>query len=224
MHIASGFLSPPVWGALAAVSGGALAGALALSGRRLDERKVPLMGVMGAFVFAAQMVNFPIPLLPGTSGHLGGGFLLGVLLGPWIGLVAMASILVVQALVFQDGGVEALGANVFTMGIIPCLLGGMVRALWERRGGGWLAGGAAFLGAVLAVVLGAAATVLALWWSGSIPGRWTLGAAMGLMVGIHLVIGLVEGAVSVAVVRFVVAFRREAVLSLKEPASARKAA
>ncbi|HUU90422.1 MAG TPA: energy-coupling factor ABC transporter permease, partial [Phycisphaerae bacterium] len=100
MHIGSGFLSPPVWGTMAAASGAALAASLAIAGRRLDERKVPLMGVMGAFVFAAQMVNFPV--LAGTSGHLGGGFLLGVLLGAPLGIIVMASILVVQSLVFQD--------------------------------------------------------------------------------------------------------------------------
>jgi cobalt/nickel transport system permease protein len=210
MHIASGMLSPPVWGTMAAVSGAALAGALVAARREVDERRVPLMGVMGAFVFAAQMVNFSVPLVPGTSGHLGGGFLLGILLGPWLGMIAMASILVVQALVFQDGGVEALGANVFAMGVLPCLLGSLVRGLWQgprRR----LAYGATFAGALLGVAAGAALVIGLLAWSHKIPAAVTFGQAMTVMLSIHGVIGVVEGVVSVAVVRYVVAARPEAV-------------
>jgi cobalt/nickel transport system permease protein len=207
MHIASGFLSPAAWGTMGAVSGAALAGCLAAAGRRLDDRKVPLMGVMGAFVFAAQMVNFPI--LGGTSGHLGGGFLLGVLLGPWAGTIVMASVLVVQALVFQDGGLEALGANLFVMGLVPCLLGGAVRGLWRRPT--LLADAATFAGGVLAVLAGATIVILLLAWSGTLPKGVSLLAALGVMDSVHLVIGLVEGAVSVVVVRFVMAMRREAV-------------
>ena len=210
MHIASGFLSPPVWGAMAAVSGAALAGSLALAGKRLDERKVPLMGVMGAFIFAAQMVNFPI--LAGTSGHLGGGFLLGILLGAPLGIIVMASILVVQSLLFQDGGVEALGANIFVMGVLPCLLGAVVRPLWMRTKVGPVTDALTFLVAWLGLVTSATAVVLMLWMSGSLPGRVTLLGALGVMDSIHLFIGLVEGLVSVAVVRFVLAARREAVL------------
>ena len=210
MHIASGFLSPPVWGTMAAVSGAALAGSMALAGRRLDERRVPLMGVMGAFVFAAQMVNFPV--LAGTSGHLGGGFLLGILLGAPLGVIVMGSILVVQALLFQDGGVEALGANIFVMGVLPCLLGGAVRWLWTRERPGLLTHAVTFLGGVLAVLAGATGVTLFLWWSRSLPANVTLAQALGVMGFIHLWIGLVEGFVTVAVVRFILAVRRDAVL------------
>jgi len=207
MHIASGFLSPPVWGTMAAVSGAALAGSAIAATRQLGDRKVPLMGVMGAFVFAAQMVNFPI--LAGTSGHLGGGFLLGILLGPSLGIIVMTSVLVVQALVFQDGGVEALGANIFVMGVVPSLLGGAVRSLWRRPG--WIAYAATFAGGAAAVLAGATLVVLFLAWSGSLPAKVNLAEALGVMDSIHLFIGLVEGAVTVAVVRFVVGARREAV-------------
>jgi len=210
MHIASGFLSPPVWGTMAAVSGAALAGSMALAGRRLDERRVPLMGVMGAFVFAAQMVNFPI--LAGTSGHLGGGLLLGILLGAPLGVIVMASILVVQALLFQDGGVEALGANIFVMGVLPCLLGGAVRWLWTRGRPGVTAYAATFVAGVLALLAGATGVTLFLWWSRSLPANVTLAQALGVMDFIHLWIGVVEGLVTVAVVRFILAVRRDAVL------------
>lgn len=208
MHIGSGFLSPPVWGTMAAVSGAAVAGSLAMAGRRLDERKVPLMGVMGAFVFAAQMVNFPV--LAGTSGHLGGGFLLGVLLGAPMAVIVMASILVVQSLVFQDGGVEALGANIFVMGVIPCLLGAAVRRLWMRRTAPILVEVVTAVGGVIGVLAGATGVILMLAWSGSLPGTVTLTQALGVMNGVHLIIGIVEGLVSVAVIRFVRATRREA--------------
>jgi len=208
MHIGSGFLSPPVWGTMAAVSGAAVAASLAMAGRRLDERKVPLMGVMGAFVFAAQMVNFPV--LAGTSGHLGGGFLLGVLLGAPMAVIVMASILVVQSLVFQDGGVEALGANIFVMGVIPCLLGAAVRRLWMRRTAPILVEVVTAVGGLIGVLAGATGVILMLAWSGSLPGTVTLTHALGVMNGVHLIIGIVEGLVSVAVIRFVLATRREA--------------
>ena len=92
------------------------------------------MGVMGAFVFAAQMINFTLPGMPGTSGHLGGGVLLAILLGPAAGIVTMAAILIVQCLLFQDGGLLALGCNIINMGVIPCLLGwGLYRAVLGRR-------------------------------------------------------------------------------------------
>jgi cobalt/nickel transport system permease protein len=210
MHIASGFLSPPVWGALAGVSGAALALSGAAARRRVDDRRIPLMGVMGAFVFAAQMVNFPI--LPGTSGHLGGGLLLGILLGAPLGIIVMASILVVQSLVFQDGGVEALGANLFVMGVLPCLLGAAVRGLWLRPKPGPAAYAVTVAVGVIAVVAGATLVILFLGLSRALPRGISLGHAVAVMDTVHLGIGAVEGVVSAAVVRFVLAMRREAVL------------
>jgi len=210
MHIASGFLSPPVWAGAAVVSGGALAASLALARRHLDDRRVPLMGVMGAFIFAAQMVNFPV--LPGTSGHLGGGFLLGILLGAPLGVIVMASVLVVQSLLFQDGGVEALGANIFMMGVMPCLLGAAVRGLWLRPQPGAVAYVVTLSVGILAVVAGATGVILCLWLSDSLPRSVSLAQAIGLMGGIHAVIGVVEGVVTAAVVKFVLATRRDAVL------------
>ncbi len=222
MHIASGFLSPPVWGAAAAVSGGALAASMALARRHVDDRKVPLMGVMGAFVFAAQMVNFPI--LPGTSGHLGGGFLLGILLGPSLGTIVMASVLVVQSLVFQDGGLEALGANVFVMGVFPCLLGGALRGLWLRPRPGVMTYVLTGVAGALGLVASATGVVVMLWLSDALPHALTLLGAVAAMDFIHLWIGIVEGVVSVAVVRFVLATRREAVVADEPADRAREAA
>ena len=121
MHIPDNFLSTPVWAALDVVA----APAVALVSRRArsatDTSRLPLLGVMGAFVFAAQMVNFPVAV--GTSGHLVGGTLLACVLGPEAAVLVVTSILVVQALIFQDGGVLALGANIFNMALCGVLAG-----------------------------------------------------------------------------------------------------
>src|SRR5438445_6573353 len=121
MHIPDGFLSPPVWAALdiAALPAVGYMARKAQSG--FDEAKVPLLGVMGAFVFAAQMINFPVGI--GTSGHLVGAALLAVTLGPAPATVVMTAILAIQALVFQDGGILALGANVTNMAVAGTLAG-----------------------------------------------------------------------------------------------------
>ena len=116
MHIPDGFLSPPVWGAFDLLSAPAVGYAGAARQRGKEDRKIPLLGVMGAFVFAAQMINFPVGL--GTSGHLVGGALLAIVLGPSAAAIVMTAILAIQALVFQDGGIVALGANVFNMAIV----------------------------------------------------------------------------------------------------------
>jgi len=131
MHIGTGFLSVPVAAGCGAVAAGAVAVAAARARKTLDERMVPVVGVMGAFVFAAQMVNFPVAA--GTSGHLAGGFLLGLLCGWAPALLTMTALLTIQALVFADGGLDALGANIVNMGLMPCLLGGLVRAALGRR-------------------------------------------------------------------------------------------
>src|SRR5688572_5314174 len=113
MHMANELLTPAVAAGFIVLAGVALSLASRRVGAAFDPAKVPLMGVLGAFVFAAQMINFPI--LPGTSGHLGGGVLLAILLGPHAASLVMASILIVQCLIFQDGGILALGTNIVNM-------------------------------------------------------------------------------------------------------------
>jgi cobalt/nickel transport system permease protein len=147
MHIPDGFLSVPVW---CAMDGAALPSVAYLARRVQREssgHKVPLMGVMGAFVFAAQMINFPVG--NGTSGHLVGGALLSFTLGPAPASIVMTAILITQALVFQDGGLLALGANVFNMAIAGVLAGYLPYALLRGRGAG------VFLGGVLSVMVSA---------------------------------------------------------------------
>ena len=121
MHMADALISPAVGGVMWV----ATAGLTVYSARKLkeemDDRKIPLMGVLGALVFAAQMINFTIPGT-GSSGHLGGAMLLAVLLGPYAAFLTMASILTIQALFFADGGLLALGCNIFNMGFFPCFI------------------------------------------------------------------------------------------------------
>src|SRR5713101_8843825 len=113
MHIPDGFLSPPVWISLDAAAVPAIALVARGAQEHLEDRRIPLLGVMGAFVFAAQMINFPVGI--GTSGHLVGGTLLAVTLGPAAACIVMAAIVAIQAFVFQDGGIMVLGANIFNM-------------------------------------------------------------------------------------------------------------
>jgi cobalt/nickel transport system permease protein len=215
MHIPDGFLSAPVWIAAGGVSAAAVAVSAARLGRgRLEEKQVPLMGVTGAFLFAAQMVNFPIA--SGTSGHLGGGVLAALLLGPWAGTLIMTAVLVVQALLFQDGGITALGANVLNMGVLGCLLGFVAyrllrRLLYGTRG----ALASAFITAWLVVVLSASLAAVQIALSGTMPLRLVLPA----MAGIHALIGIGEGLVTTAALAFVLRVRKDLVYPLCLPHS-----
>jgi cobalt/nickel transport system permease protein len=116
MHMADALLSPAVGGTFWAGSIGAIAYASRKLRENLDDRLIPLMGVLGAFIFAGQMINFTIPGT-GSSGHIGGGMLLAILIGPYAGFLVIASVLTIQALFFADGGLLALGANIWNLGI-----------------------------------------------------------------------------------------------------------
>lgn len=197
MHMADALLSPAVGGALWAVSGTAIA----LGSRRmkasLDHRQVPLMGVMGALVFATQMLNFAIPGT-GSSGHFAGGLLLAILLGPQAAFLTIASVITVQCLFFADGGLLALGANIFNMGGLACFV---VYPLVYKPLARWNARWATVLAAVLALQLGAFSVVLETSASGiaDLP----FPAFLLAMLPIHLAIGLVEGLITLAVVEFI---------------------
>jgi cobalt/nickel transport system permease protein len=194
MHIPDGFLATPVWAALDVVSLPAVAVFAARAQRDLREPQVPLLGVMGAFVFAAQMVNFPVAA--GTSGHLVGGTLLACTLGPSAAIVVMTAILGVQALVFQDGGILALGANIFNLAIAGVLAGylpyhylGSTR--WRKA--------SLFLGGMASVLAGACLALAQLLISG-VPMKPPL---IALSAGVFLVTALLEGAITLAVVQSV---------------------
>ena len=197
MHMADALVSVTVGGGFWAFSGGTLAGCSRRMRRDGDEGLVPLMGVLGAFVFAVQMVNFAIPGT-GSSGHLVGTLMLAALLGPEAAVLVMGSVLLVQALFFADGGLLAFGCNLFNMGILPAFVAyPLVYRPLVRRGH---PGAAAVLGSLAALQCGALAVVLETVLSGltGLPFR----AFLLAMLPIHLAIGLVEGLATAALLRF----------------------
>jgi cobalt/nickel transport system permease protein len=172
------------------------------------------MGVTAAFIFAAQMLNFTV--IGGTSGHLLGGALAAILLGPWAGMVVMTSVLAVQALVFQDGGLVALGVNVFNMAVIGVLVGGAVYQglRWLLGDRSWAAMVAGFAAAWLSVVVASLVAAVELALSGTSP--W--GVALPAMGLVHMLIGVGEGLITVAVLAFLRVTRPD-LLSLQQAAS-----
>lgn len=208
MHIPDGFLSTPVWAGLDAAAIPVVGYFVRRTQAEFDEARVPLLGVMGAFIFAAQMINFPVGV--GTSGHLVGGALLALTLGPYAATVVMTAILVVQALVFQDGGITALGANTLNMAVIGVWLGYLPAKLaGDGRG---LRRVAVFFGGWLSLFGAALLATVELSLSGVAPNR----PLFASMLGIHAVTGVAEGAITLGALetiarlspRFV--FRREA--------------
>jgi cobalt/nickel transport system permease protein len=181
-------LSAPVWTTCSAIGGAAVLGAAWRANKKMDERHVPLLGVSGAFVFAAQMLNFPIP--GGTSGHFVGGALVGILLGPSASVVVLASVLLIQCIVFRDGGVTALGANLINMGLLGGVLGGVLGSLTKDKKK--LRPLVGFFAGWLACVLGALACSLELVLSERAPAN-VIFPAMG---GVHALIGIGEGAIT----------------------------
>lgn len=205
--MADALLSPAVGGTMWV----ATAATVAYCSRRIrddaDDRRVPLMGVLGAFLFAAQMINFSIPGT-GSSGHLGGGLLLAILLGPHAAFLVVASVLIVQALFFADGGLLALGCNIFNLGVFPAFIGyPLYRRFAGDSPGKPRSAAAAMVAALLSLQLGAFAVVLETVASGisALP----LGTFALFMLPIHLAIGIVEGLVTAAIVSFVSAARPE---------------
>lgn len=198
MHIPDGFLNTSTWSSLA-VASTALVGT-ALSGRvkKFAEREIPLLGVTAAFIFAAQMLNFPVA--GGTSGHFMGALLAAVLLGPWAATLVMTTVLIVQALVFQDGGLLALGANIFNMGVVAVWVGYLGYRFFNRLGRNKIG---VFIGAWLSIVVSAAVVALELGFSGTVE----LGLALPAMTGVHALIGIGEGVITLAVVEFITKVR-----------------
>ncbi len=204
MHMADALISPAVGGAMWAATGVVVAYSARKVRNDLDESKIPLMGVAGAFVFAAQMLNFAIPGT-GSSGHLGGALMLAILLGPEAAFLVMASILAVQALFFADGGLLALGCNIFNLGFFPAFV---AYPLVYRRivgGGPELQKGRVFTGTLLAAIVGLQLGALAVVLETTASGVTELpfSTFLLLMQPIHLVIGVVEGLVTAVVVLFV---------------------
>lgn len=209
MHMADALLSPAVGGAMCAVSAAAVAySAVKVSRDRNAEKKVPLMAVAGAFVFAAQMINFTIPAT-GSSGHIGGGILLAAMLGQFPALLSITAVLIIQCLFFADGGLLALGCNIFNMGVIPCLLiyPLLFRPILRKGYSRSRIAAASIFSVVVGLQLGAFGVVLETLFSGItvLPFH----TFVLLMQPIHLAIGLVEGIVTAAILSFVYSMRPE---------------
>jgi cobalt/nickel transport system permease protein len=217
LHIPDGFLSNGVAFVCALLAAAAVSYGLKKANDALDERQIPLLGVTAAFIFAAQMLNFPIA--GGTSGHFLGAGLAAILLGPWIACVVMAVVITMQAFLFADGGITALGANILNMGVIGALIVGylMVAAAQRSREnhGAFLAITA--VGTWVAVMAGAAATSLELALSGTVP----LATVLGAMLGVHALIGIGEAVITAAAVAATMATRPDLIYALRRDTAER---
>jgi cobalt/nickel transport system permease protein len=196
LHIPDGFLNIIIslifWAATVLVVGLAIS----KTNKTLGEKQIPLMGVMAAFIFAAQMLNFPVA--GGTSGHFLGGTLAAIVLGPWAGILVMTAVVGIQAVLFQDGGLLVMGANIFNMGILTAVIGfGLYRLVIGRHRTIRLA--AAGTGAWIATMAAALITALQLWLSGTTR----LEIVIPAMLGVHALIGIGEALITVAALTFI---------------------
>lgn len=207
MHMSDALLSPAVGGALWAGSAATIGWCSRTLKDRIDDRTIPLMGVSGAFVFAAQMINFSIPGT-GSSGHLGGGMILAAVLGPHAAFLVMASVLTVQALFFADGGLLALGCNIWNLGVYPCFIAyPFLFCPLARPGSASRITLASVVSSVAGLMLGAFSVVVETVLSGR--SELPFGSFLLAMLPIHLAIGLVEGFVTAGVLRYVQKVRPE---------------
>lgn len=188
--------------------------ALALRNTRdqLGERQIPLMGIIAAAIFAGQMLNFTIP--GGTSGHLLGGTLAAIVIGPWAGVLVMTSVIAVQALIFQDGGLLVMGLNILNMGILTSFSGYFIYRVIRRflKGRPGLVA-AAFAGGWVSLLVSAASVAVELAISGTSPLQW----ALPVMVGVHAIIGIGEGLLTVFALLFILAARPDFITGEKAP-------
>ena len=213
MHMSDGLVNGRTSQLFAAVAVVALAFAVTRARADLDDRTAPMAGLVTAFVFAVQMINFPI--LPGASGHLLGGALVAILVGPWVGMICIAIVLGVQCLLFADGGLTALGMNITNMAVLGVFTGYLValalRRLAVRSRGGLVA--TAFVAALLNTLvasLGCGAE-----YAGGGAGGASLGTVLVLMLGLHTLIGIGEGVITAATVGAVASIRPDLVHLLR---------
>ncbi len=209
MHVPDGFLDAPTSLVTAGVAAASVAIALRGARREVDDRIAPLAGLVATFVFATQMLNFPVA--GGTSGHLMGGALAAVLVGPYTGLLCLTVVLVVQSLLFADGGITALGTNILLMGIVTVVSGYLVfrgaQSVLPQRIS--MVAPAAALGALVSVVLGAATFVLLYAIGGAVP--IPLDTLLTAMLGVHVLIGIGEAVITFLVVASIVSVRPDLV-------------
>jgi len=209
--MANELLSVPVAaGALAIAAGG-----LSLICRKVRQiittDKLALMGILGAFVFAAQMVNFQLPAMPGTSGHMVGAVLLAIILGPHAGAIVISSVVIIQCLIFQDGGLLALGCNIINMALVPSYLGYF---LYKTATTGPFSSLRAYIGAVLACVIAIEAGAIFVPIQAALSGVLAVPFSTFLitMIGVHFLVGLIEGLITVAVLGYIQQVRPDIVV------------
>lgn len=221
MHAPDGFLEPGVALVTGVLSCVVIVLGLRVAGRELGDRQIPLAGISAAFIFAAQMFNFPVAA--GTTGHLLGGALAAILLGPWVGMIVVSVVVVVQALLFADGGLTALGYNVLNMAVVTAFGGWAVfrlaRRLLPRTSSGVV--GASALAAGVSVVLSAAAFSLEWLFGASAPVPFD--TVFGAMVGVHVLIGIGEAVLTGLVVGAVLASRPDLVAGAQDLSAAQRA-
>jgi len=209
MHVPDGFLTAPVSVATGAVAAGGVALAIRGARKELDEKTAPMAGLVAAFIFAVQMMNFPVGA--GTSGHLMGGVLAAILVGPYTGALCVTVVLIVQGLLFADGGLTALGTNIVLISLVTTFGGWaifrvLIRALPKSRVGLLTSGGIA---AFLSVPLAALVFVLLYLLGGAVD--IDVGALTATMLGVHVLVGIGEALITVAVVGAVVSARPDLV-------------
>ncbi|MFW5942586.1 MAG: energy-coupling factor ABC transporter permease [bacterium] len=196
LHIPDGFLVTAISALTWLLSAIAVYIAVRRSQEQFDERLIPFAGIMAAFIFAGQMINFPVA--GGTSGHLVGAALAAIVLGPWLGILVMTAVISLQALLFQDGGLVVMGANILVMGVVPALIGfGLYRAVAGR--GRRLSLGVAAVSAWLSIMAAALVTALLLGFSGTLSFRLVVPA----MLGVHALIGVGEALITVAALGYI---------------------
>ena len=209
MHVPDGFLDAPTSVATGVVAAAAVGVALRGARRELDDRTAPLAGLVSAFVFAAQMLNFPVA--SGTSGHLLGGALAAVLVGPYTGLLCMATVFIVQCLLVADGGITALGTNIDLMGLVTVVVGWTVfkalQAVLPKRLS--MVAPSAAVAALVSVPVAASAFVLLYAVGGTVD--IPLGSLTTAMVGVHVLIGIGESVITFLAVASIVAVRPDLV-------------
>jgi len=211
LHIPDGFLSLIVSLICWAITAITLSAAVSRTNKALGEKQVPLMGIMAAFIFAAQMLNFPVA--GGTSGHLLGGALAAIVLGPWAGMLVMTAVIAVQALLFQDGGLLVMGANILNMGLVTAAIGyGLYRGVSQASRTAKLT--VAGIAAWLSVMAGALFTSLQLWLSGTSQ----LQVVIHAMLVTHALIGIGETLITVAALAFIFQTRPD-LLNEKSPST-----
>lgn len=211
MHMANELLSVPVAAGTLAIAAAGLGFICRKARQIIASDKLALMGILGAFVFAAQMVNFQLPAMPGTSGHMVGAVLLAIILGPHAGAIVISSVVIIQCLIFQDGGLLALGCNIINMALVPSYLGYF---LYRTATAGSFSSLRAYIGAMLACVLAIEAGAILVPIEAAISGVLVVPFSTFLitMLGVHFLVGFVEGLITVAVLAYLQQVRPDIVM------------